>query len=94
MSEVDSIAQALAALPPACQRVIILIRWQGMNVEQVAAELRLPRRQVRKLWIQSLAHLQRAVGPIHASTPAAPPAKLEARIRARKEAHRTISVRS
>lgn len=52
---------ALNELPPLCRRVFILVRYEGKNFDEVAAQLGLSPRKVRRLVQRAFAKLERAL---------------------------------
>jgi RNA polymerase sigma-70 factor (ECF subfamily) len=58
----EQVTGALNRLPPLCRRAFILVRYEGMNFDAVAAELGVRPRTVRRLVQRAFASCQRALG--------------------------------
>ena len=60
--QLASVNEALNRLPPLCRRAFILVRYEGMNFDDAAAEMGLHPRKVRRFVQRAFASCQRALG--------------------------------
>jgi RNA polymerase sigma factor (sigma-70 family) len=56
------VTEALNRLPPLCRRAFILVRYEGMNFDEAAAEMGLHPRKVRRFVQRAFESCQRALG--------------------------------
>ena len=54
--------EALNRLPPLCRRAFILVRYEGLSIEEAAVEMALHPRKVRRFVQRALGSCQRALG--------------------------------
>jgi len=60
--ELELVRTAIAELPPKCRQVFLLLRIQGLSIQEVAHEMRLSDTMVRKYAARALDHCQTRLG--------------------------------